>query len=113
MVTQGDERRDSPKYSLNRIRQLAQSGQVVFGSRRVELDCHNLGYSPEEIHECIASLQPDDLRQSVRYSNRRFWMDEYRLRWRSNSGHLDPLYFKLHLNRDVIIVIVDSIHRDR
>lgn len=113
MVNQGDERRNRPEYSLDRIRQLAKSGKVVFGSRRVELDCDNLGYSPEEIYECVASLEPDDFRQSVKYPNRRFWMDEYRLRWRSNSGHIDPLYFKLHLNRDVIIVILDSIHRDR
>ena len=113
MVTKGDERRDRPEYSLDRIRQLAKSGKVVFGSRRVELDWQNLNYSPEEIHACIANLEPGDFRQSVKYHNRRFWMDEYRLRWRSSAGHLDSLYLKLHLNRDLIIVILDSFHLNR
>jgi len=40
-------------------------------------------------------------------------MDEYRLRWRSSAGHLDSLYLKLHLNRDLIIVILDSFHLNR
>lgn len=113
MVSPEFEVRGAPEYSLDRIRQLAESGAVAFSSTRVELDVQNLGYSPDEVNACIASLEPEDFRQCVKYANRRFWMDEYRLRWRSVSGALDPLYLKLHLNRDVTIVFMDSIHRDR
>lgn len=113
MVSPELEIRGAPEYSLDRIRQLAKSGAVVYASTRVELDIQNLGYSPEEVLACIASLEPEDFRQCVRYANRRLWMDEYQLRWRSVSGFLDSLYLKLHLNRDVTIVFLNSIHRDR
>ncbi len=113
MVSSKPERKTRPEYSLDRIRELARSAQVAYGSRRVEMDCQNLGYGPEDICECIASLEAQDFRGAVRYEHRPFWMDEYRIRWRSAAGASDTLYLKLHLNRDMIIVTLDSFHRNR
>ena len=63
MVMSESERKTTPEYCLDRIRDLASSGQVVYGSRRVET--------------------------------------------------ADQLYLKLHLNRNMIIVTLDSFHRNR
>ncbi|SRR6056297_591730 len=113
MVISELERKTTPEYCLDRIRDLASSGQVVYGTRRIGIDCENLGYGPEEVWEYIASLEPGDFVSAVRYPNRPFWMDEYRIRWRSAAGTADQLYLKLHLNRNMIIVTLDSFHRNR
>ena len=113
MVTSQPERKTTPEYCLDRIRDLASSGQVAYGARRVEIDCENLGYGPEEVCECIASLEAGDFVGAVSYRNRPFWMDEHQIRWRSAAGTADQLYLKLHLNRNMIIVTLDSFHRNR
>ena len=113
MVGQVADRRDAPVYDLNRVRELAGKGLVVFAGSRAENDAENLDYGPDAVADCLASLQPEEFDESLRYANEKFWQDVYKCRRVLPKGDTDDLYIKLKLTRNAITVVLHSFHRDR
>lgn len=113
MVTQDTRRRPSPRYDLGRVRELASSESVAYGSSRVQFDADNLGYGFEAVCQCLAELQADDFHHSERYQNTGPWLDVYLMRYVGPSGATDDLYIKLKLNKSCVTVVLCSFHPER
>ena len=109
MVSVKEERRSNKEYSLNRIRELAEQGQVDYMFRRVTRHVENLGYSPDDVHKCLSCLGEENYRGTVRYDGK-LWLDEYLISYIGPTGHTDELYIKLKLNRDCIVIQLASFH---
>lgn len=108
------ERRKTPDYSLERIRELASRGQIDLASRRVLTDTENYGYGPEELGRCLSALTKEDFRYAERYTPRGPWLDVYRCQWPAPDGsRTDDLYIKLRLSTDCMLVALFSFHPDR
>lgn len=108
-----EEKRTTPEYSLARVRELAEKGMVSYASSRVEHNVFELGYSPEDVHDCLASLESVHFKESILYPSRSFWMDVYLRPFVSISaprGQIDDLYVKFSLNRDLIVIHLHSFH---
>lgn len=112
MVTRKSDRRNSPEYSLTRIKELASKGKVLYGSRDVQRDITNLTYSLSDVCDCLNSLEPDHYVESILYENMPSWLDVYLCTWQLEGGALDPLYIKLKLDRDCITIVLASFHRE-
>lgn len=109
MVSDTEERRDNKEYSLDRIRELAERGAVMYMSSRVTKYVENLDYSPDDVHMCLSCLQDENYRGTVRY-NGRSWLDEYLISYIGPTGHTDDLYIKLKLDRDCVVIQLASFH---
>lgn len=107
------DRRRSPEYALTRIRDLARQRAVRYGGSSVQRDVENLGYSPDDVCNCLQLLNDCHFRGAVRYEPGGVWLDEYNISYPGPEGVIDELYVKLKLNRDCIVVILASFHRDR
>lgn len=112
MVTQWMETRAKPVCSLSRIHELAAQQAVHYGSSRVQNHTDNLGYSLEAVCECLARLAPENFHHAERYSPTGLWLDVYLVTYRGPTGHDDPLYIKLKLDRDCLCIILCSFHRE-
>ena len=110
MVSGDEERYDVPAYNLARVVELANNGFVKYLGRETTRDVLNLGYSPEDVAACIAMLEPNDFRGSVRYVSTGIRFDIYRISVRFER-HIDELFIKLMLSRDCCTVVLGSFHR--
>ncbi len=106
-------RRRSPEYALERVRDLASRRAVWYGGSRVQRDVENLGYTPDDVCNCLQLLNDCHFRGAVRYGPSGGWLDEYKISYPGPGGVIDELYVKLKLHRDAIVVILASFHRDR
>jgi hypothetical protein len=113
MVTDKDEMRNTPEYSIQRIRELAASGHVRYMSTTVERDVQNLEYIPDDVHECLARLDKSHYYNSIRYAGRKYWLDVYHITCQGQTAFQDNLYIKLKLDRDCIWIDLASFHRER
>jgi len=111
MVSSEEERRDKKEYSLERIKELAESGDVMYLSSRVTKHVENLEYSPCHVHDCLSLLEEENYRGTIRYNNGP-WLDEYLISYKGPTGHVDDLYIKLKLNRDCIVIELASFHTE-
>ena len=109
MVSDERGRRDRKEYSLDRIRELAERGDVIYLSSRVGRDVENLNYSPDDVHKCLSCLKEENYRGTVRYDGRP-WLDEYLISYTGPTGHTDDLYIKLKLNHDCVVIQLASFH---
>jgi hypothetical protein len=105
------ERRASPEYSLTRVKELARTESVHLTQRSTR-DSQDLGYSFEQVCECLAELEPEDFEHSVRYEWTPVWLDVYKMRNKTPASRIDDLYIKIRLNRDCITVTVCSFHTE-
>lgn len=111
--------KNSAEYSLEQIRSLAQRGMVRYGSRTVMRDVENLSYAPEDVHQCLQTLNQCHFQQSLRYAPGGPWLDVYHITYNvptgenAPTGDVDDLYIKLKLDRDCVVVILASFHRKR
>ena len=109
MVSDTEERRDNRAYALERIKELAERKKVMYLSSRVTRHVENLGFSPDDVCDCIASLQSENYRSTVRYDGGP-WLDEYLISYTGPTGHTDDLYIKLKLKRGCVIIQLASFH---
>lgn len=112
MVTSEKERRASPTYSLNRIRELAGQGAVNYGSSKVLNDVENLSYGLQTVCECLASLAESDFCHAERYGPKSIWLDVYKITYNGYRDFTDDLYIKLKLDRDCLVIVLCSFHRE-
>lgn len=110
MVTVYTEKRAKAEWSLDRVRELAMQQSVIYGSSRVQNTTDNLGYRLADVCECLCRLTPDHFHHSVRYSDSGSWLDVYLIKHRGPTQHEDPLYIKLKLTHDCILLVLCSFH---
>lgn len=104
------EKREKPQWSLTRIHELAAEQSIVYGSSRVQRDTDNLSYSVEAVCACLSSLKAEHFNHSVRYSDSGPWLDVYLVKYCGPTDQVDPLYIKLKLDRDCIVIVLCSFH---
>ena len=109
MVSDKEERRGKKEYSLDRIKELAEWGNVMYLSSRVTRHVENLGYSPDDVHKCLSCLEEENYDKSIRYDGGP-WLDIYLISYTGSTGHTENLYIKLKLNRDCIVIQLASFH---
>lgn len=111
MVISTTQERKSSEYSLARIHELAKKGRIASGSRKVNNDILNLGYSVQDVCECLHNLRPQQYYKSEKHND--IWHDVYKCKWSTpnlSENHYDDLYIKLKLDRDCVTVIISSFH---
>lgn len=116
MVTPDKERRDRAEWSLQRIHELAANGHIAYGSITVETNIAALDYTREDVCHCLGRLTKDDFDHAERYLSERGtspWFDVYFPRCQGPTDHIDPLYVKLRLNHDCVVIMLASFHRER
>ncbi len=111
MVNSKIQKRRQREYDLDRIRELAKSGKVAYGSRDVEKDIENLSYEPVNVHECLAELEDKHYKETINYGDHKGWLDVYHTTYQSPTGHQDDLYIKLKLNKNCVMIVLASFHR--
>lgn len=112
MVIGKDETRNDREYSLDRIRELAKSGCVRYLSTRVQQDIENLEFSPNDVHQCLERLEDRHYQKSIKYVDRKHWLDIYHITCQGQTDNQDNLYIKLKLNRDCIWIELASFHKE-
>lgn len=113
MVTpKSTNKRTNPEYSLTRIKELAAKSKVIYGSRDVQRDIANLSYSLSDVCDCLCTLEDRHYIESIRYEKASVWLDVYLCAWQLPDQQRDPLYIKLKLNNDCIMIVLASFHRE-
>ena len=114
MVTDNNNirRRSRSEHSLEAVQRLAKQRQVAYGSQRVQEHIVSLGYSIEDVCDCLMALTEHDYRESIHYGDHKGWLDVYVSPASppgkpSNNPHL---YIKFKLNRDCVTVVLASFH---
>lgn len=101
-----------PLYPLEEVREAARQGKVGY-LRQPQRHIAELGYSLEDVHNCLATLQVDDFDHSEPYEHH-CECDVYLRGYRGPSGAIDNLYIKLRVPRArVPQVILVSFHLQR
>jgi hypothetical protein len=113
MVTRGPSRRDTSSCSLTRVKELAADQAVTYASSRVENDITNLRYSLSDVCECLAALEPRDFSHSELHETAPAWLDVYKMSFQVDPNPVDDLYIKFKLDRDCIVIVLCSFHRER
>ncbi len=73
-----------------------------------------LGYGLDDVHECLASLLPEDYRGPFEADDGTVF-DVYHPRFQGPQGHLDELYVKLFERSEATLpqVVLASFHLQR
>jgi len=111
MVPSQDEKSGVPAYSLDRIHALVRLKKLVYGGRKVQRDIVNLYYDLDDVCRCLLSLNACHFKESVRYADSGVCFDIYQVTCRGPDDKDDPLYIKLKLSRDCVVVVIGSFHR--
>jgi motility quorum-sensing regulator/GCU-specific mRNA interferase toxin len=111
MVPRQEEKSSIPAYSLDRIHELVRSKKLVYGGRKVQRDIVSLRYELDDVCRCLLSLNACHFKESVHYADSGVCFDVYRVTCRGRDDEDDPLYIKLKLNRDCIVLVIGSFHR--
>lgn len=106
----GQEKSSTPAYSLERVHELARSGEVAYGGQKVQRDIENLHFELDDVCRCLLSLNACHFKESVSYSDSGICFDVYRVTCRGRDDVDDQLFIKLRVSRDCI-VLLGSFHR--
>ena len=100
-----------PAYSLAEIVRFAGVGCVRVWPKALN-DIENLGYSPEDMYDCLRNLRPHHYHETILYDDDESPFDVYQCEWISPfSPHpRDSLYIKLRLNPEGTEISLVSFH---
>src|SRR5690606_19356470 len=70
----------TPDFSLEAVHRLARFKQVEFASSRVHNQLDGLGYSVEDVCDCLQALEEKHFSKSITY-DAGGWMDVYLRQW--------------------------------
>ncbi|WP_111747854.1 type II toxin-antitoxin system MqsR family toxin [Salinisphaera orenii] len=110
MVSNDEQRREYPSYSLDEVQRLAARGRVNFATRKVDCDVQDLDYTLDEVCRCLTALNPGHFKESILYPDTAKWVDVYRINHDGPSQDSDRLYIKLRIGRNAISVQLFSFH---
>ncbi len=100
-----------PCYSLDTIRQSAKKNNFKYDGRNVDRDIRNLGYTGEDVKNCISNLTTHQFNKSIHYENSIY--DAYIIDYKkTDDTSIDRIYMKLRLlpNGELQIVGIGSFH---
>ena len=101
-----------PLFDLEQVREAARLGRVGY-LRQPQRQIVELGYSLEDVHECLATLQSRDFHHSERYEHH-CECDVYLRGYAGPCGMIDDLYIKLRIPPSrVPQVLLVSFHLQR
>jgi len=85
-----------PLYDLQDIREKAKTDSINY-SKKAEQDIINLGYSREDVCNCLCSLTEEHFKETVEYINNGMpiLFDVYLITFSKSSDVNDNLYIKL------------------
>lgn len=100
-----------PTYQLEDVCIAARKGNITFRGRS-ETDVHNLGYSFDDVANCLCSLNPVDYvkTEKLTINGRDGLYDVYVTNFTTKDGQRDELYIKLKLSGWILIA---SFHQPR
>jgi hypothetical protein len=113
MVNPKPERLPYPHWSLERICELAAEGRVRYAGTRVTYDIDNLGLAPDDVCDCLKTLDASCFQHSERYVDGGAWHDVYLRAWAPQRRKPDDLYIKLRLDHGCVTVELCSFHQTR
>lgn len=101
-----------PLFDLDQVRDAGRLGRI--GTlRQVQRQIHELGYSVQEVQDCIASLEIGHFRKTEHYE-RHVECDVYYRSFARKDGSVDDLYIKLRLPPTAVPqVLLVSFHLQR
>jgi hypothetical protein len=100
-----------PFYDLEAIQNIAKDISKIKEVRIAQRDRINLGYSKQDLANCICSLQTSHFYEEKDYNGVK--MDVYKMTYShevEGNIHTDDLYIKLRLTSTNEIVIIGSFH---
>jgi hypothetical protein len=86
-----------PHYDLEKIIVAAKQRNIVYGGRKVNQDIANLGYTLDEVSDCIAQLRPEHHQKIWVSDDNSSVFDVYIIRFSPKEGQIDSIYMKLRL----------------
>lgn len=112
-------RKAAANFDLSRVQRAMRDGQYQF-EKSCRRDLDNLGYSDEELCDCVCSLTSRHFHKAYDHTDTGIVLDAYRTSWRRYSEELaqwvvDDLYIKFRLFEDAngSVVLLASFHRNR
>jgi hypothetical protein len=98
-----------PIYNLDEMRQAASKQRINYAGRKVNKDIANLGYTLQDVVNCIVSLTVKDFKESVTYPEKSY--DVY-IKDVVQTEQTDRVYMKLRLeeNGEIKILEIGSFH---
>lgn len=102
---------DIPIYDIEAVRHVARKHNIEYRGRKVGRDIANLGYTLNDVADCLIQLSPKNFRKTHYYQNQPP-DDEYICLYRKDieAAHVDELYIKFCLVEDAIIIDLASFH---
>ena len=93
-----------PTYSLKDIYEAARNESITFRGRS-DTDFHNLGYSLEDVADCLCSLDASDYipTDELEINGLKRLYDVYVTHFETKNGQNDELYIKLKLSGWLLI----------
>ncbi len=88
-----------PHYSLDKIIDAAKKQNIIYGGRKVNRDISNLGYTLNEVAQCITQLQSHHYQKTLEFSNENIKeiFDVYIIKFLICDEKQDTIYIKLRL----------------
>lgn len=104
---------NKPIYSLVEIHKRLREGNALALEGNSEGDARNLGYTDEDICDCLFSLTEDNFSKTKEYplgKGKSTRLDVYLITYTKATGETDDLYIKLKFFGWVVVA---SFHRQR
>ncbi len=86
-----------PYYDLEKIIMAAKQQNIVYGGRKVNRDIANLGYTLDEVSNCIMQLRPEHHQKIWVSDHNNHVFDVYIIDFSAKEGQTDSIYMKLRL----------------
>ena len=99
-----------PAYSLDDIRHATKQGKLRYDGRKVNADIRNLGYTADDVKQCIFRLTSRQFSKSLDYGNIVYdiYISDYQ---KNDEASIDQIYLKLRLlENGEIQVCIGSFH---
>ncbi len=84
-------------FNLEAIRNAALQKNIRYKGRKVSQDVTNLGYTLEDVSDCISALTTNDFKKTESYSESEAVFDVYIKNFQRKEQPSDRIYMKLRL----------------
>ena len=98
---------DLATFDLEAIRNAALQKNIRYKGRKVSRDVTNLGYTLDDVSDCISALTTNDFRETKLYSESEAVFDVYIKNFERKEQPPDRIYMKLRLLKDGAIQLIE------
>ena len=86
-----------PHYDIDKIIVAAKQKNIIYGGRKINQDIANLGYTLDEVSNCIAQLRPEHHQKIWTSDDNAHIFDVYIINFSPRESQTDLIYMKLRL----------------